>query len=328
MKAFNFGQILHLSISDPTRPGNDYVEDEDFHKTQSGAQFRIPAASLLQLAIISADDPAGVDVQAPVKQPDFSLDRATALLDQMTVFTVKETRGKVPSGTLPITTVQAESTTAGSDADPGAADAPYHAFSVIEAKSSYSNQLVLEAGRNVDIAAFVEESHRQSIRLRLLGAILKNGTAIPPLVNGIASLSNIGEGTYPTLDRGKESFFTVAESAVEDADSNPTTTAWLLGKTLHDSAKGALLEPGSDRRVTERARMSLSGYPVYRAIDLMENTTGILADWASIALVLQGDINVTVDAVTRPGTVRITSRLTMAPPIGMRPGRIYILTEA
>ena len=327
MKTFNYGQLLALAISDPSNPNAEYVEDSTFSRTQAGARFSLPTGPFLQLALIGADDVAGDGTRDVLATPDFPIERATAILDLMTVFEVRETRGKIPTGTLPTVTMQAEHMTAGSDADPGVADVEYHAASVVEAKSSFTQQLILEAGRNVNVSAFVEASHRQAVRQKLLEQIV-NGDGTAPNLSGILSASGIGAATYAQTERGAHPPFLVAEAAVEDADSDPQTSAWLLGSDLSDSARAAAIEPGSYRRTEERGRMTLSGYRSFRSDSAIALTTGLLCDWASIVLVMQSDLPTTVDRVTRPGEVRVTSRLAVASPIVTRLARVYALTEA
>ena len=326
MKNFNYGELLAFAISNPHAPTAEYVEDETFSRTAAGAEFRLPTMPFLQFGI-SADDPGGTDVRDVLRGPDFPIERATQILDRMTVFEVAETRGHVPSGNLPSVSMQGESMTAGADGDPGIADRAYHCASVVEAKSSYSGQLVLEAGRSINVSAFIEDAHRQAIRQALLTQVV-NGDGQTPSLAGVLSAAGIGAATYAQTDRGKEDAFTLGESTLEDADADPGAMAWLLGSDLHDSAKGALLEPGSDRRTLERGRMSVSGYQTYRSDSALPATTGLLCDWSSIVLVMQGALGVTVDRVTKPGTVRVTSRLNVADPVVTRPTRAYKLEQA
>ena len=67
--------------------------------------------------------------------------------------------------------------------------------------------------------------------------------------------------------------------------------AHVLGTDISASARNALLEPGSDRRTVERMAMSLSGYPVYRSYSALPVTTGLLADWRAVGIVIQDPIS-------------------------------------
>ena len=326
MKAFNYGQLLALAIGDPHAPTAEYIEDSTFRRTPAGAHFSLPTGAFLQLDL-GADDIAGDETRAVLRPPDFPVERSTALLDLVTTFTVSATRGRIPTGVLPAVTMQAESATAGADGDPGIADEEYHTGSVVEAKSSYTTQLVLEAGRSVNVSAFVEESHRMAVKQELLKQII-NGTGLLNNLAGILGVAGISAATYAQTDRGDHPPFLVAEAAVEDADSDPMTSAWLLGSDLSDSARSSAIDPGSFKRTEEAKRMSLSGYRSFRSDSVIPATTGLFCDWASVILITQGDLQVTVDRVTKPGEVRITSRLPVAGPLLARPGRIYKLEQA
>ena len=323
-KEMTFGGLLALALRDDMNPAAEYLESDLYSRTPHGAELRLSTESF---AVIGSDDVAGTDVRGVSGRLDWPVERATALLDLLTVFEVAETRGRVPVGTRPAVTMQAESATAGADADPGIADREFHCASVIEAKSSYSSQLVLQAASDLNVSAAIEASHRAAIRQALL-AQLVNGDGQGNNLSGILSAAGIGSTTYPQTDAGKESYFTTGESTVEDADADPGAMAWLLGSDLSDAAKGALLEPGSDRRTLERGRMSLSGYRSFRSDSALPGTSGVVADWASIALVVQDSILVTIDRFSRPGEVRLTSRLAVADPIVTRAARVYALTQA
>ena len=140
-----------------------------------------------------------------------------------------------------------------------------------------------------------------------------NGDGTGNDLSGVLRASSIGSAIFAEMDCGKNDTFTVAENTVEDADSDPATSAWLLGSDLNDSARGTLIEPGSDRRTSERGRISLSGYRAHRSDSALPATTGVFADWASVVLVMQDPIVVVVDTVTRPGDVRVTTPSSRAP---------------
>ena len=324
-KEMTFGGLLALALRDDRHPAAEYVEGSDtFARTPHGAELRLGTQAF---AIIGADDVAGTDVRGVTGRLDWPIERATAILDLLTVFEVAEKRGRVPVGTRPAVTMQAESATAGSDADPGISDVEYHTASVVEAKSSYTTQLVLQAAASLDISAAIEASHRAAIRQALLRQIV-NGDGQGNDLSGILGQSGIGSATYAQADRGAHPPFLVAEAAVEDEDSDPATSAWLLGSDLSDSARSAAIEPGSYRRTEERGRISLSGYRSFRSDSAIPGTTGLLCDWASVALVMQDSILVTVDRYSRPGEVRLTSRLAVADPIVTRAARVYKLEQA
>ena len=322
----SFGQVLADCVQG--LPGKRLIDDEAVNFSSHGAELRLPVRDFLRFAIIGADDVGGSDVEGVRGEAlDFPVDRAVRVLDLMTVYEVVETRGKLPVGTTAAVSMQAESVTAGAAADPGISDVVYHTASVVEAKSSYSMELAIQAGNNPNIGAAIESSHRQAIREELLKQLV-NGDGQGNNLSGILGASGIGGATYAMADRGESGAFVTGESVVEDADGDPMRMAWLLGTDLSTSSRNALLEPGSDRRTVERKAMSLSGYASVRSYTALPATTGLLCDWASVALVVLSDLAITVDRLTRPGEIRLTSRLTVADPQVTRPARVYKLEQA
>ena len=321
----SFGQLLALAVGDPMSPEIAKLSDDVFERTGQGAVMRLPVD---QFAVIGADSIGGSSgTSGVVDSLDWPVERATEVLDLMRTFEVTETRGRLPIGALPSVTMQAESVTAGADSDPGISDKSYHCDSVVEVKSSYSTQLALMAGSIFDVGEQMQASHRAAIRQKLLEQIV-SGDGQGSNLSGVASTSGIGAATYAMADAGKSDKFTTAENTVEDADADGSRVAWLLGSTLSSATRSALLEPGSDRRVNERGRMSLSGYRAYRSNSAIASTNALLADWSSIAIVMQQQMVVIVDRISRPGEVRITSRLAVADPIVTRPARVYKLEQA
>ena len=103
--------------------------------------------------------------------------------------------------------------------------------------------------------------------------------------------------------------------------------SWAAGKDLSTSARRALLEPGSDRRVEERGRLSLSGLPMQRITTGLTATTGLCADWRTIYVPVLSQLVVVTDIITNPGDIRITSRLACASPIVSHPATVYKLEQ-
>ena len=205
------------------------------------------------------------------------------------------------------------------------AEREYEMDSTVESKSEVSRQTVVQAGDGV--LDDVLESHRISLADRLLEQILSGDGAGNNLA-GIASVIGIGAAEYMAADRGGSDGFQDGEDAVEDGGGRPSGMAWAAGSSLSSSARRAILEPGSDRRVEERGRLSLSGLPIQRITTGLAATTGILADFSLIYLPVLSELLVVTDLVTSPGDVRITSRLSCASPIVSHPSTVYALTEA
>jgi hypothetical protein len=205
------------------------------------------------------------------------------------------------------------------------AEREFELSSTVEAKSEVSRQLVVQSGDGVldDLL----EAHRISIADRLLEQILSGDGAGNNLA-GIASVIGIGAAEYMAADRGGSDGFQDGEDAVEDGGGRLGGMAWAAGSSLSSSARRAILEPGSDRRVEERARLSLSGLPIQRITTGLAATTGILADWSLIYVPILSELLVVSDLVTNPGDVRVTTRLSCADPIVAHPNAVFSLTEA
>ena len=89
------------------------------------------------------------------------------------------------------------------------------------------------------------------------------------------------------------------------------------------------MEAASSRRVVENANGQIvtTGTPVFKDGSLA-GTTGICADWRrAVALVLDTEIEFTINAVSKPGTVKITARLAVDF-LALRPELIYVLTQS
>ena len=322
--SLTFGTLLQAAVDEQAARRLERVRG--FERDAVGAGFQIPASPFLGRASLRADDVAGADVRETVGMADYPVERATALLDMMQTFVVRSTRGKIPIGDGPEAVMAAESSARGFVSE-AIAEREYTIDSVVKVDSRYSTQLVVEAGENQDIANAIERSQAAAIRTKLLEQIV-SGDGHNHNLSGVLSATGIGSATYAQADRGSHGAFLTAEAVVEDADSDPMTSAWLLGSVLSDSARSVAIEPGSYRRTEERGRMSLSGYRSFRSDSTLPATTGVFCDWASLALVMAGSVQMYLDRVTSPGETIVTSRLPVASPIVTRPGRVYRLSEA
>ena len=195
--------------------------------------------------------------------------------------------------------------------------------STIEVKSEISLQLALLSEFAMDALL---EAHRLAIADRMLEQVLA-GSGVGNDLDGVVNATGTQSGTYAQTDRGSSASLQDAEDAIEDAGGRQPFMAWGAGSDLSTSTRRALLEPGSDRRVEERARLSLSGLPIQRITGLT-STTGLCGDWATIIVPVLDRIDVVTDRITNPGDVRITSRLAIADPIVSHPQTVYLLTQA
>lgn len=209
--------------------------------------------------------------------------------------------------------------------DPTINDHDYVLDSVVESKSEVGTQSIIQAGP-ADLDGLVLEAHRLAIQDELLRQILV-GDGQGRNLSGIVGATGIGAATYPMTDRGKDSHFTTAEIAVEDAGGRGSYMAWALGTDLSTSARTTAIDPGSSRRVVERGRLSLSGTPAQR-VGSLPGTTGVLCDWRTIIQPVSSELTITMDRVSTPGMLRLTSRLPVGDPIVSAPGCVYKLEQA
>ena len=155
-----------------------------------------------------------------------------------------------------------------------------------------------------------------------------SGDATGNNLNGVASATGIGAGTYLVADRGSDEAFTDGELAVEDGGGRSPYMAWALGRDLDTSARKVAIEPGGSRRVEEMGRLTLSGTPVQRITEGLASTTGLCADWRTVSVPILNELIIVIDRITTPGYVRITSRLPIGGPLITHPSAVFSLTQA
>ena len=155
-----------------------------------------------------------------------------------------------------------------------------------------------------------------------------NYTSAPAVVIGSGAIhAAAGRKTYAMNNRGHSDDFLDGEEAVQDADARLGGMAWFVGKSLHSSAARTLIEPGSDRRTLESGRLQLTGVRAYRNSDLV-STDGVLFDWRNgLVAVMHDTIHYVVDSVTKPGSIKLTSRLSFDV-LFVRPALGYLLEQA
>ena len=201
----------------------------------------------------------------------------------------------------------------------------YDLSSTIEVKSEISLQLAVQTGDTV--LDDVLEAHRLGIADRMLEQVLAgDGTA--NALNGVVNGAGIGAGTYVLADRGSDEDFTDSELSVEDGGGRTQYMAWGTGADLSTSARKTAIEPGGSRRVEERGALTLSGTPVQRITEGLASTTGLIADWRTVAVPILSELIIVIDRVSTPGMARITSRLPIADPIITHPSAVYKLEQA
>ena len=132
-------------------------------------------------------------------------------------------------------------------------------------------------------------------------------TAAGNNVSAIVAQTGVVSTAYASADKGSDRTFRPEELAIEDAGGQPS--AWVLGSSLESGARSVVVEPGGSRRVIEGREMLLSGVSTFRNSD-MNSDRGIVADWGRAVQIVTGpEIEYVIDFITKPGDVRITSRL-------------------
>ena len=244
------------------------------------------------------------------------------ILDRLTTLTVQSRKGVVPiGGDLPSAAMVGEFSNTAST-DPSITGHAFTIASFVEANTQVSTQALMQSRE--DLLDALQEALRLSIAETLLKQVVA-GTGQGSSLEGIPMRTGIQTGTYAMADRGADRPFTDAETKVEDASG--MSSGWVLGKDLSTAARATLIEPGSDRRVEERGRLSLSGTPAYRDGSIAAKS-GLCADWQrAVVLVLEDEIEYTLNRVSKPGMLSITARLGVSLLV-VRPKLVYLLTEA
>ena len=320
--AATFKSLLEASVSQKPGGLRTKIDPATFRSTPAGAVFNIPLA---QFAVVGVDNVGGRDaLPEPV---DWLIGDAedSPILSRIRLVPTDRTRGKLASGSLPSTTMQAERTTAAAYSDPTLSDNEFDLSKVIESKSEVSLQSILQAGSH-EVDQLVLESHVLAIQDALIEGILY-GDGTGNNLQGVAGLTGVGAATYVAASIGKDTAFTTAEASVEDAKGRLAGMAWAFGPSLSNATRTVAIDPGSSRRVEEGGRLTLSGVPVQRVGGLTA-TTGILADWGRVIVPVASEVEVTVDGISQPGELRLTSRLPVANPIVNTKALVYVLEQA
>ena len=318
----NFAGVLRLAAH-PNMDAGGSIDSAHFEKTSHGVRFSLP----LERLAISVDNVGGREVADSRVEFLQSDEMTSPIMRRIRLIPTTRQRGKIPTGgALPSSTMQAEFDTAAADSDPGIRDSDYQMSSVVEVKTRASSQAIIQSGDS-ELDEVVLGAHRLAIADKLLEQVL-GGNGQGNNLAGIVGMAGIGSETFMMIDRGKDEAFELAEEVARDAHGRQAGLVWALGTDLDSSAKSTLLEPGSDRRVLERSRMSLSGTPTQRISSGLPSTTGLLCDWSSLILPIADRVEVIINRVTKPGEWIITSRLPVASPILQNASIAYKLEQA
>ena len=314
--------LLRLWAS-PDQNAGSSIASSHYSPTETGCRMRLRVD---QLAVIGSADVGGRAV------PDnFGIEwlqgRGSGVVLPLTrLLPVSAQRGKLGIGsTLPSVTVEDEFSSSAAFSDPVLSDEDFILSTVLETRTRVSFQAAIQSDENlVDLTL---AAHLEAIRDTLLVEIV-TGDGSGNHLNGIMGRAGVGSETYDAAAIGSDAPFGLAENAIEDAGGEPAGMAWLLGESLSNATRTSLLEPGSDRRTEERRRFTLSGTPIQRLGSGIDDTTGVGADWSKVLVPIADELEITVDRISQPGTLKLTSRWAVADPILSRPGAVSVVTEA
>ena len=291
------------------------VHSDHLTVTPTGGHLTLPTRALLAL---DADAIGGSQVAREFDWPTRSTDQ---LFGMFNTVTVSEPKGTLPVGDLPAASTLDAGANLSADADPGTTSISYNCNRVCEARSSYSTQGLLQSST---LADYVEAAQAAALRREIVKQVL-TGDGTAPNAQGLSTLTNVHESTYPTTGPTAQGL-SAHEQALVDAGAAEEGLLWMAGRTLHSAMLNKAIEPGDYRRVAERRRITLSGAALYRSPDLPA-AMGLTFDPRNVAVILQGSVLLTLDRVSRPGTVEVTARLHFDLQT-LRPSQIGRLTQA
>lgn len=291
-----------------------------YHKDAQQWTLTLPLHGLLQQHYI---DTSALQNARPVVADLDWVTRGAPLLDYLRIIEVASTRGKVPVGTaLPNAIMGSErGTMLGWHVDPGFADLEYELRHVVEVRTEVSGELELQS--ELDMVEAIEVAHMLATRETLQQQVLNGQGGIHEL-DAVTGATGISSEQFALADRGSWELFSNGEDSIEDAKGIPGP--WFVGTELSSSARSKQIDNSGARRVEEVGRITLSGTRIYRTPDL-PSTTGVVADWTrGVTLLLLNRVLWTVDRISLPGTVRLTSRVPCALVV-TRPELVHAVTQ-
>ncbi len=309
-----FGQMVADALSE--NPRHQRIADDRMVRTNHGANIRLDTADFIRLAIPYD----AIDGEEKARQFDYPAQPTDVLFDLVMKLETREQKGTVPVGNLPTAQTIAESGQLSADTDPGTMSLDYAASRVATARSTYSLQVLLQ---DTSFGDYVESALRAAVRREIIRQVLiGDGTA--PNAQGLSTLAGVHEATYATTGVAANDM-TGVENALIDAKADGMALSWVVGSTLHTAMVDSAIEPGDYRRLVERHRVTLSDSMVYRSPDLPAGMA-LCLDLMNVALILHGEMLVTLNRVTRPGDLIVTARCPFDVH-AIRAGQVARLTE-
>ena len=292
-----FGQMVADALS--ASPRHQTIADDRMVRTGAGANIRLDTADFLRLAIPYD----AIDGEEKARQFDFPMQPTDVLFDLFMLLEPMEQKGTVPVGSLPTAQTIAESGQLSADTDPGTMSHDYVCDRVATARSTYSLQVLLQ---DTSFGDYVESALRAAVRREIVRQVLI-GDGNAPDVQGLSTLAGVQEAIYAQTLSIAATDMTGVENALTDAKADSMALSWVVGSALHTAMVDSAIEPGDYRRLVERHRATLSDSMVYRSPDL-PGGMALCLDLMNVAVILHGEMLVTLNRVTRPGDLIITAR--------------------
>ena len=321
----NFAGMLRLFLDvDPMAGAR--IEPRFFNPTKTGCEMRLPIRALKDTAaVVGASDVGGRYVPDDYQISFLQGPSSGPVMARVRLLEVTHQRGKLATGDLlPATTMEGQFTSSASDSTPTLTTHEYTLDKVIESKSVTTFMATLQSSE--DIAELLLRAHQLAIMDKLVEQIVA-GDGVGSNMLGVANVTGIDTATYLTIDRGDDGPLLAGETAIEDAGGRLPFMAWAVGSDLSLDLRSTLLEPGSDRRVEENQRRTLSGTPIQRFTTGLTATSGLVADWGSIIVPISNELEIVINRVSKPGSLIMTSRLAAASPIVARPLAVRLVTQ-
>ena len=292
-----FGQMVADALS--ASPRHQRIADDCLIRTNHGANISLDTVDFLRLAMPYD----AVDGSEKSRQFDFPAQPTDVLFERFMTLMPREPKGTVPVGSLPTAQTIAESDQLSGDTDPGTMSHDYAADRVATARSTYSLQVLLQ---DTSFGDYVESALRAAVRREIVRQVLI-GDGSAPNVQGLSTLAGVHEATYAQTLSIAATDMTGVENALTDAKADSMALSWVVGSALHTAMVDSAIEPGDYRRLVERHRATLSDSAVYRSPDLPAGMA-LCLDLMNVAVIVHGEMLVTLDRVTRPGDLKVTAR--------------------
>ena len=159
---------------------------------------------------------------------------------------------------------------------------------------------------------------------RLLVQQLLTGDGAGANLRGIIGASGVLTATYATADKGKLSQFFDAEDMLA-VDTPADRRAWIVAEDLFRAARRTVIDPGSGEFSIRRGMVNEDTLTI--RTNTLAMGTAIYGEWTALSIGMWGTVQVVVDRISQPGTVKLTMLRWVDSAITRR-ARFVVLSEA